>query len=381
MGSNERSPMRILFVCPQLPTDGAERQLFWLCRSIDHRRLKVTVVYYEGKDTPLARAMAELPIGLVHLDRARLGTLGFLRSLRRLILSLRPDVLVCRLPSGYRFGRLAALWTGVPVVIAEERTILRCSTLRGLVDRTLNFWTTGWIGNSAAVAEHVARDLHVPPSRIHVIHNGLDAGEFQARAPHPRLAELRGAGRRVVLNLGRLHESKNQQLFLRIGARLVREMPDLVLAICGEGGLQKDLETSIRQLGLADHCLLLGYQADMAAVLAGTDLLIQTSDWEGMPNAVMEAMCAGVPVVATDAGGTREIIRSEEDGGIVVPIGDEEALVRQARRVLGDTVLREGLGNRALTRIERDFSIQAMVRKYENLFIQLVQQSGRQLSV
>ena len=362
--------IRLLSVCPQLVPDGAERQLVYFCKHAHRDRLDIRIVFYESDDS-LRPALAELGIDVIHLDRARLGPWGLLKTLRREIVTYRPDVLDCRLPSAYRFGRLAALGTGVPVVIAQERTAARGSAARRLFDRMLNRWTDAWIGNSKAVAAHIIRDLHVAPDRVHVIYNGIDAAGFRAAVIHPLLARLKNEGRRIVLNVGRLIQGKNQRLFLRVGRRLNQRFSNLAFGLCGTGPLRGALESYAAELGMADACHFLGQQKDMAPVLAAADLFIQTSDQEGLPNAVMEAMAAGVPVVATAAGGTEELIQ-DGTSGFIVPVGDEAGLEDAASKVLLDRRLAGQLAEAASAEVRRRFTAVAMARAYSELLEDLL---------
>jgi len=362
--------IRVLVVCPQLTAQGAERQLLHFCRHADPRRMEIRVIYYE-RGHGLRSALEQVGVTVTHLDRHQLGGWGLLKALRREIRQWRPDVLDCRLPSAYRFGRLAAMGLGVPVIVAEELTVMRGGLARRVLDRLLNPWTDAWTGNAKAVAAHLVRDLHVPPERIHIIFNGVDAAHFGSAARLPLLEHLRETGHRIILNLGSLSSPKNQELFLRVCNRLGQEFPDLVFVLCGEGPRRPLLETRAAELALADRCHFLGRQEDVAPVLAAANLLIQTSDYEGLPNAVLEAMAAGVPVVVTDAGGTRELITDGVEG-FIVPVGDEDDLVARAARLLSDGALAAGFAERARQKAREQFSLEAMSRAYAELLEGLV---------
>jgi glycosyltransferase involved in cell wall biosynthesis len=332
---------------------------------MDRDRFDITVLYYESGG-PFLDELRDIGIPVVHLDRRHLGTWGLLKALRREIAARRPDVLDCRLPSGYRFGGLAVAGLGVPLVIAQERSALRYGLTSHLVTRLCTRSADVWIANARAVADHVARDFRFPRDRIRVIHNGIEADLFQASEAHPVLDAFRRQSRRIVLNLGNLSPQKNQRLFLRVSRRLSEHFPDTGFALCGEGDMGDELRRYAAELGLRDRCVFLGAQKNVGSVLRAADLLIQTSDTEGLPNAVMEAMAAGLPVVATRAGGTAEII---EDGqnGLLVPVRDEDGLVAKASSVLADSALARRLGECAARHIRESFSPQKAVREYEDL--------------
>jgi glycosyltransferase involved in cell wall biosynthesis len=366
--------VRLLCIVPQLATGGAELQLAFFCRNRDRERFDVSVLYYEPAHD-LAPVLSDLGVHVKYLDREKLGVLGLLRAIRREIRSRKPDVIECRLPSAYRFGRLAALGAGAPVVIAQERTARRDLWRRRLVDRLCNLWTDAWIGNSQAVAEHLVRDIGARRDRVHVIYNGIDIAAFSTTERHPLLARLRDQGKRVVLNLGRLDLAKNQVLFLQVCDRLRRQFDDLAFAICGEGEHRRMLESRCRDLGLENDCHFLGLQKNVPAVLAAADLLIQTSDIEGLPNAIIEGMAAGLPIVATDAGGTRELIDDGETG-LVVPVGDREAVVAGAARLLMDAPLACRLGAAAAEQVRKRFTVEISVRAFEALVERLLCRKG-----
>jgi glycosyltransferase involved in cell wall biosynthesis len=364
---------RVLAICPQLSSGGAERQLVCLCRHINRQRFDVHVVYYEAGG-PLVDELKSLGIRVTHVDRTRLSWMGLVRALRREVAAFRPHVIDCRLPSGYRFGRLAALGSGA-VVVAEERTIQRSAGPRRLLDKWLNRWTDAWVGNSTAVAGHISRDMGVARERVHVIYNGIDVAWFSGVLPDTGLAEICGAGRRVILNLGSLVPAKNQRLFLRVGEKLLRRHPEIILVFCGDGPLREALETEARELGIADQCRFLGQRSDVGPVLAAASVVVQTSDEEGLPNAVMEAMAAGRPVVATEAGGTRELLEHGVDG-FLVGVGDESALVERISAVLADGAMAARLGQAAAEKIRTRFSAAAMAVQYEELFTRLIAEKG-----
>jgi len=374
---DERKPrIRILSICPSLVTGGMERQLLVFCKHIDRARFDPWVLYYETGGVFLEE-LRGLGIPVIHLDKRRLGEWRLMWAIRREIAARRPDVLDCRSSSAYRFGRLASAGLGVPAVVAQERALNKQRTgLRRLLDRVHSRWVDCWIGNSKAVVDHVSRDLGLDPARVCVIYNGIDARPFEQAAALPLLEEKRREGRRVVLNLGNLRPEKNQLLFLQVCDKLRRRFPDLLLVFCGEGSLRGLLEARARALGIADRTLFLGLQDDVAPVLAAADLLIQSSDDEGLPNAVMEAMCARVPIVATEAGGTRELIQDRVHG-LVVPVRDEAGLEAGAAELLADRELAARFASAASERIRQEFSVEAMVRRYEDLFSRLVKEGRR----
>lgn len=141
-------------------------------------------------------------------------------------------------------------------------------------------------------------------------------------------------GGTIVAAVGRLVPQKNHTL----AVRALRELPNVTLLVLGEGELQGEIEQEAREAGVGDRVVLAGLQPEARAVLAAVDALVLTSHWEGLPLAVLEALAAGVPVVATSVRGVRELLTHDVDG-LLVQAGDASALAGAVRSVLGDAEL------------------------------------------
>ena len=369
-------PHRLVFVCPQLTTGGAEWQLVHLLSHLDRIRFRPRVIFYESAGEPADR-IRELGIPLHHIPRARIGTCRFLYELRALLTDLRPDVLICRLPSAFRFGRAAAVGLGIPVVIAEERTTDAPFHVRNRFDALMNrIVPTWWTANSASVARAITKFRRVLPERIAVIHNGIDVARFAGcERVTPFLAHRRALGRRIVLHLGRLSVEKDQVQFLRAAKELQNEFPDTDWCLCGDGPELAALQQVAFDFGIIDRVIFLGNQTDVPAVLAGADLLVQTSVFEGLPNAVLEGMAAGLAIIATAVGGTTDLLPDQECG-LLIPPRNLAALTDALRKCLTDRAFTETIATNAQARARQFFDAESMARNYEALFDGLLAGTG-----
>lgn len=174
------------------------------------------------------------------------------------------------------------------------------------------------------------------------------------------------AGVQVVGNVGRLAPEKRQDVFLEACARIVAARPDTHVVLVGEGPARSHLERLARRLGISDRVHFLGFVEDVAAVYVGLSLLMHTSDTEGTPRAVVEAMALGVPVVATAVGGVPDLL---DDGvcGVLTPPADPVALAREALRLLVDPAGSREMGERGRHRAAA-LSASAMARRVEDLY-------------
>ena len=151
-----------------------------------------------------------------------------------------------------------------------------------------------------------------------------------------------------IVTVGRLENAKNQKMLIQAFSVITKNFPELVLKIYGEGTLQQELQEEINHLGLADKAFLMGKTSKVAEAIAKARIFVLPSNVEGMPNALIEAMCLGLPVVSTDCpcGGPRALIQ-EGKNGILVPVGNVHSLVQALMKILKDRDLEERLGNEA----------------------------------
>jgi len=211
------------------------------------------------------------------------------------------------------------------------------------------------------------------PERVRVLANGIDPAEFRRNAA--TTAQVRtslgiGAGDVVIGAVGRLAWEKRFDVLLEAMARLLPRRPELKLMVVGEGDRKDALQRQMHRLGIAHRCRLLGHRCDVIDLYQAMDVFVQSSDHEGSPTVVVEAMAMQVPVVATGVGGTAELV---EHGvhGLLVPRRDPSALAAAVEQTLGN---REATATRvaaARCRVEHELSFDARTRQLEQLYREL----------
>lgn len=270
------------------------------------------------------------------------------------------------------YGTAATRLVGIPHVITlhggryyeakrRRRTALRwaCRNSRSVV--TVSFVTR----------DRYAGCLRIAPERLGVIPNGVppqpgDRGRVRA--------ELRLESEELLLvAVGNLYAVKGHATLIESLGALDARRPELKwrLAIAGRGEEEAALSESAGDLGLSRRIHLLGYRSDIADVLAAADVFVMPSLSEGLPLALLEAMFAAKPVVASDVGGIPEVVRSGREA-LLVPPGNAEALERAIETVLSDSSLRDALGAAARRRVEARYTVSAMTDAYEELYLKVV---------
>jgi glycosyltransferase involved in cell wall biosynthesis len=210
-------------------------------------------------------------------------------------------------------------------------------------------------------ADGLARD------KLSVIGNALPDEAF-ATVP-PALAPRTGVQR--VGMVARMNARyKNHSGFLRIAARIHERFPDVEFVLAGDGPLRAEIEAEAQNLGIGSRVLFLGDRRDVSAVLASMDVSVLTSDSEGLSNVILETMAAGVPVVAYDVGGNRELVNA--DRGAIVPAGNEIEFAAAVARLLEQQGLRQMLAHNARAFAEEKFSLKRIQSAYEELYQSLL---------
>ena len=268
-----------------------------------------------------------------------------------------------------RYGIVAAALARVRARVASAQLFVEMPRLRGIdlqhavISRSLH--------RHIAVSRHVAWRLHdrfdVPGERIAVIPNAVTLAPPAPRDAALRARVLLGQRAPLVLTVARLDAQKGVAYLLDAAA----EVPDAIFVIAGEGPERATLEARASALGIAHRVRFLGHRRDVPPLLAIADLFVLPSLWEGLPLSVLEAMAAGVPVVATRIGGTDELVRDGETGTLAPP-ENGPALAEAIRAALYDRerALRMAAAARAL--VEREHSSAVMVSATSALYEELL---------
>jgi sugar transferase (PEP-CTERM/EpsH1 system associated) len=235
-----------------------------------------------------------------------------------------------------------------------------------------------YVALSGHIAEYLQNDVRVSTDRIVRICNGVDTGTFRpatgGRDPLPEAGRA-GDADLVIGTVGRLEAVKDQVTLARAFVRVVADNPTLAdrcrLVMIGDGSLRAEVERVVSEAGLADQVWLPGARDDVARLLRGFDVFVLPSKAEGISNTILEAMASGLPVVATDVGGNRELV-ADGTTGFLVPRVDPGAMARALSTYVRDPDLAKSHGRAARARIEAQFSIDGMVERYGALYSEVL---------
>jgi glycosyltransferase involved in cell wall biosynthesis len=268
------------------------------------------------------------------------------------------------------FAVPAARWAGVPVVLASRRELAGDrSRWQQRAIRLACHLSTGIVANSRAAGSCLTGFGYVPAEKITVVPNSIDPEEFRPARKAADTRQSLGLAPEVPLVgiLGALRPEKDQATFIRAAHQIAQSSPAASFLLIGEGNERPRLESLARALGIAGRVIFAGDRHDVADLLAALDVFVLSSSTESFPNAILEAMVVGRPVVATNIGGIPEVV---EDGkcGFLVPVGDAAAMARSVEQLLHDPALRRSMGDAGRARVLAEFTPALMKQRLENLY-------------
>jgi len=359
--------MRIGYVIWSLGLGGAEQVVIRLVTECARRGHQVSVLTL-NRPGLFAEGLQKAGIPVVSVGKRGPFDLGVIGRLAKEFRTRKLDVVHTHLWGANFWGRLAARRARIPVVVATEHNVDTWKRFHHfLLDRLLLSSTTHLIAVSHQVRQfYEARGVGL--GRWRVIYNGIDTDQAPARGRGRAYRALGiGADEPVVGLVGRLVSAKAPAVFLEAVAIVSRTVPALRALIVGDGPLRPEVETQVRRLGLTQRVQMPGIRQDVPELLAGMDVLAFSSEREGLSMAMLEAMAAGVPVVATRVGGTPELITSGITG-LLVSSGSAHELAEGILDVLQHPARAEALRRAARARVEAQFTLRAMVDQHEALY-------------
>lgn len=365
-------PLHVLRVITWMPVGGIERKIVAVLPRLDPARFRASLVCIREKG-PLADELERqgVPVHLCPL-RTRLSPSGILK-LARLMRRERVDIVHAHMYRASVPATIAAHLAGVPTVVSQVHNVGTWETRRQRwMDRFLCRWRQAIVGVSEEVRRDILENLDISAEMTRVIYNGVDLAEFQLDIPREVAKRKTGidAERIVVVYHGRLVDQKNPRALVDLAACLKRHAsrPTTVL-VAGDGPRRNDLENLANESNLADAIRFLGQRDDIPFILAAGDIAVLPSLKEGFSNALVEAMAAGLPAVATAVGGNAEAVADGQSGFIVEP-GDTSALCERVLALVDDEDLRDRMRKNAKQRVRR-FSLDRMIEEVENLYTDL----------
>ena len=358
-------PVPVALFFSQFLPGGTEGQMSELARRLDRRRFELHVACLHRNGSWMARAtegaasVADFPIR----GFARVGTIARMREFASWCRERRIAVLHATDLYANIFALPAALAAGVSVRIANRREI-NPDKSAGLValQRAAYACAHTIVANSSAARARL-RQEGVSERAIAIVPNGIELSAYPVRLRADRL--------RRIVTVANLRAEKAHETLIDAAALLLADHPDVEFRFAGGGARLHALRAHAERRGVAGRVHFLGHRDDVPALLGDSDIFALTSRSEACPNSVIEAMAAGLPVVATNVGGVAELIDDRRNGVLVRP-DDPQAAAAALRELMASPDQAAALGEAARRTVEARFSFDRMVRSFEDLYLDLL---------
>ena len=310
---------------------------------------------------------ADVPVQSLHVTSRWDWTV--VGRLKRALDEFKPELLQTFLFHANIVGRFAGWRARVPVTVCGVRVVEQDARRRMRLDRMTNRLVAHTVCVSQAVAA-TYRSLGYAGDQLSVIRNGVEYERF-ASAPPADLKEFGiPANARTLLAVGRLHSQKGLDILLEAIPPVLNEHSDVHLLIAGEGPQRRELEATIAASPHRSRIHLIGRRSDVPSLMQACDVFVLSSRWEGMPNVVLEAMAAGLPVVAADVEGVRDLVVHGETGRIVESASALSLTVNLNWILSESDSARMGLAGQE--RVRTHFQWEQVVAEYDRLYQRLL---------
>ena len=358
-GRSSRRQLRIVHVVSSLGVGGMERMLLQLAAAQQDAGHRVSVLAI--RHGPLAQEAAERSLRFKVLGAGRVGR--SVRALRWFFLE-RPDIVHVHNPTSLHYAVLSRLVSPSAIVV----------TLHGDQDTHARLGTPfEWsLTTAAVIVSHAAgTTLQLPPQagRFTVVHNGIASPPPNRQNRESARDEMQAGNAPVGVMVARIDGRKGHGTLLRSVRLLQDSRSDFRIWIVGDGAERASAERLIEDLRIDPRLVsFLGRRSDIDRLLDAADFFVLPSDIEGLPMSILEAMAHGLPIVASNVGGVPEVIEHNQSGLLVQP-GDPAALAAAIGELLDQPAVRARLGGAARERANTEFSLSAMVERYEELYL------------
>ena len=328
---------RIVFFIGTLGNGGAERVISILTRHLANMGLSIEIVLYYDS-VPFYEIHPDVRITYVERETSSKNILKNLLWLRRYF-KKNADLVISFLAQFNMLALVALFATRIPTIVAD-RNDPRHMPKQGLLRTTRNLL---YHLADVVVVQTQHNKMYFSKAlqrKCRIIYNPIDLGEKQGLA-------LRTKKKRKIVSAARLMRQKNQLMLIDAFAKIKEEFPNHTLTIYGDGPFRNELENRIEALGLTGSVELPGKVQNVFDCIADAELFVLSSDFEGMPNALIEAMCLGLPVISTRVSGATDLIVDGKNG-LLTDVGDTEQMAVCMSRMLADAALRKSCAEEAL---------------------------------
>jgi glycosyltransferase involved in cell wall biosynthesis len=368
--SKQIKGVRLMQVVPDLGLGGLQQVVVNLCRKIDTTKFNVSVLCLNELG-PFAREIENLGIEVLLLPQIRGNDYLAFWKVARVFRDKKVQVVHTHNTQPFLDSVMASFFSKVGHIVHTDHA-------RNFPDKK-RYMAAEWIASHfvnyiVGVSYHTSWNLHryvkIPLKKIKTIPNGIDESVYNFSIDKDKLKKKLGIPKNgPVIGIGvRLSEQKGITYLLKAMPIIISQNHEVSLVIAGDGPLRKSLEEEASELGIQKHVYFIGLREDMPRILKMLDLYVLPSIWEGLPMVILEALSAGIPIIATDVGGNSDVIKHRFNGSLV-PSRDPSILGTEINHLLSEPGLRRAYAENGLHVFNSKYSAAIMTRRYESLYL------------
>ena len=366
-GGLDLTGKRICFIAGTLGQGGAERQLYYIVRSLKEKGARPLVLSITSGEVWESRIRA-IGVPVKWVGRRRIHAVRLMRIIRE-IYRFRPHVVQAQHFSTSLHGAVAGRLLRIPSIGAIRNNAFFEMNAMGSVAGRLSVKLPNVMAANSRQAIQNALSLGVPQRKMFFLPNVVDTDRFKPVAGP-------GMNKPLILAVGRLYEQKRFDILLEALCRMAgKGCADFECRIVGEGTLRQELEHQAERLGIARKVVFAGNCDTMEKLYTAADMLVLTSDHEGTPNVVLEAMASGLPVVATEVGGVPDLLEHGRSG-FLCRQGDVDGIASSLARLAADGAMRDEMGSAARDRIEKHHGFDSLWSNLRALYRMVLEARG-----
>jgi len=369
--------IKVMHVILDMGPGGAERVVLSYMKKMDRKVFEpILCVLYRAWDTEMNEAIA-LGIPCFHLNKKQGWDTRMLLKLIDVIRKEQIDILHLHNFSAIIYGTLAALLSTRPKIIRTEHNVI--VTGKSIKRRALRFlknllgvFHRKIIAVSDEVKQSQTQSDILFKKKYITIYNGIETGPHEQVFDHSRYLDEFGFSKEDIIfgKIASMYPQKAHEILFEAIKKVTAEISGARFLIVGDGPRSDELKQMVHKMGLDRYVIFTGIRSDVKGLLAFIDVFVLSSNWEGFPITILEAMGSGTPVVVTDVGGNREAVVNKETG-YLVEHGNPEKLAIALIKIGKDEALRRRMGQNANMRLHRFFTAEIMVEKTEDIYRKL----------
>lgn len=361
------SEKKILHLISGLEIGGSETQLLRILPALQkYHTNEVCCVRGHG---PIGKQLEEKGVPVHYLDFKGFSDISVIKRFYTIVQRFSPDILVTYLIHADLYGRIFGKIFGIKKIVSSKRGALLQWEWLSNIDRLTKFMVSHYLVQTKSAQKEWMGRLNLPSSKFSIIPNGMETATFKLSIEKRKEKELLHIkpSSFVITCVARLRRGKGHEVLLESFESLYKNNKNISLLLVGDGEREHELKNQIENYASKNDIYFLGNRSDVPLILALSDLFILPTEGEGMSNAIMEAMAAGLPIITTDIPENKDLIK-ENQTGIFFPVANSKVLLEKTTLLLENARLREQLGRNAQKEAQENYDVGKIALKFSELY-------------